>query len=72
MTLNAVAFFALTYHVLWDDYREWFGLIALGLSLFYALLAFVAIRRPSTPAEMALFAPAHRGCFPDHRRTGSN
>ena len=56
MTLNAVAFFALTYHVLWDDYREWFGLIALGLSLFYALVAFVAIRRPSTPAEMALFA----------------
>ncbi len=56
MTLNAVAFFALTYHVLWDDYREWFGLIAVGLSLFYALVAFVAIRRPSTPAEMALFA----------------
>ena len=56
MTLNAVAFFALTYHVLWDDYREWFGLIAVGLSLFYALLAFVAIRRPSTPAEMAIFA----------------
>ena len=56
MTLNAVAFFALTYHVLWDDYREWFGLIAVGLALFYALLAFVAIRRPSTPAEMALFA----------------
>ena len=56
MTLNAVAFFALTYHVLWDDYREWFGLIAVGLSLFYALVGFVAIRRPSTPAEMALFA----------------
>ena len=56
MTLNAVAFFALTYHVLWDDYREWFGLIAVGLSLFYALIAFVAIRRPSTPAEMAIFA----------------
>ena len=56
MTLNAVAFFALTYHVLWDDYRDWFGLIAVGLSLFYALVAFVAIRRPSTPAEMALFA----------------
>ena len=56
MTLNAVAFFTLTYHVLWDDYREWFGLIAVGLSLFYALLAFVAIRRPSTPAEMALFS----------------
>ena len=56
MTLNAAAFFALTYHVLWDDYREWFGLIAVGLSLFYALLGFVAIRRPSTPAEMALFA----------------
>ena len=56
MTLNAVAFFALTYHVLWDDYREWFGLIAVGLSLFYALLAFVAIRRPSTPTEMAIFA----------------
>ena len=56
MTLNAVAFFALTYHVLWDDYREWFGLIAVGLSLFYALIAFVAIRRPSTPAEMEIFA----------------
>ena len=56
MTLNAVAFFALTYHVLWDDYREWFGLIAVGLALFYALVAFVAIRRPSTPVEMAIFA----------------
>jgi len=56
MTLNAVAFFALTYHVLWDDYREWFGLIAVGLALFYSAIAFVAIRRPSTPAEMALFA----------------
>ena len=56
MTLNAVAFFALTYHVLWDDYRDWFGLIALGLSLFYALVAFVAIRRPSTPAEITIFA----------------
>ena len=56
MTLNAVAFFALTYHVLWDDYREWFGLIAVGLALFYALVGFVAIRRPSTPAEMALFS----------------
>lgn len=56
MTLNAVAFFALTYHVLWDDHREWFGLIAVGLALFYALVGFVAIRRPSTPAEMALFA----------------
>lgn len=56
MTLNAVAFFALTYHVLWDDYQEWFGLIAIGLALFYSAVAFVAIRRPSTPAEMALFA----------------
>ena len=56
MTLNAVAFFALTYHVLWDDYREWFGLIAVGLALFYSAIAFVAIRRPSSPAEMALFA----------------
>ena len=56
MTLNAAAFFALTYHVLWDDYREWFGLIAVGLSLFYAVVGFVAMRRPSTPVEMALFA----------------
>ena len=56
MTLNAVAFFALTYHVLWDDYRDWFGLIALGLSLFYALIAFAAIRRPFTPTEIAIFA----------------
>lgn len=56
MTLNAVAFFALTYHVLWDDYQEWFGLIAVCLALFYSAIAFVAIRRPSTPAEMALFA----------------
>ncbi len=56
MTLNSVAFFALTCHILWDDYREWFGLIALGLSLFYALIGFVAIRRPSTPAEIAIFA----------------
>ena len=68
MTLNAVAFFALTYHVLWDDYREWFGLIAVGLALFYALIAFVAIRRPSTPTEMAALCPAHRHRLPHHRR----
>ena len=56
MTINAVAFFGLTYVVLWEDYEEWFGLIAVGLALFYALIAYVVIRRPGTPAEIALFA----------------
>ena len=56
MSLNAAAYFALTYGILSDDYDPWLGPVALGMTLFYGLIAFTAIRRPSSPAQIALFA----------------
>ena len=56
MTVNAAAFFGLTFVFMWDQYHDWFGLITLGLSLLYALVAFAAWRRSGTLNDVALFA----------------
>ena len=56
MVLNASAYLALSYGTLWDDYREWMGLVALGLSLFYVLLGAVALRRGREQYYLALMA----------------
>ena len=58
MTLNAVGYFSLTFVVMWDQYEEWFGLITLGLSLVYGLVAYAALRRTGTPMQVSLFALA--------------
>ena len=58
MTLNAIAYFSLTYALLWDDYKIWFGLIALGLSLFFGLVGYAATRRSGAPREVALYSVA--------------
>ena len=56
MVLNASSYLALSYGTLWDDYREWMGLFALGLSLFYVLLGAVALRRGREQYYLALMA----------------
>ncbi|MBI4339187.1 MAG: DUF2339 domain-containing protein, partial [Chloroflexi bacterium] len=58
MSLNALAFFGSTYLLLWDDYRPWFGFIALALSLFYGLVGYGALKRSGAPPQVALFALA--------------
>jgi uncharacterized membrane protein len=58
MTLNAMAYYGMTYGILWQQYQIWFGLITLGLSLFYGLVGYGAIRRHGAPPQVALFTLA--------------
>ena len=41
MVLNAIAYLALSYAVMWDELSEWMGAFTLALALFYALLAYM-------------------------------
>ena len=41
MVLNAIAYLALSYAVMWEQISEWMGAFTLGLALFYALLAYM-------------------------------
>ena len=56
MSVNAIAYFALTTAILWDDYKGWFGLIAFGLTALYGLIALAALKRSGAPARTAVFA----------------
>ena len=56
MVLNAGAYLALSFGTLWDDYREWMGLLAVGLAVFYVLLGAVALRRGREQYYLALMA----------------
>ncbi len=56
MVLNAGAYLALSYGTLWDDYREWMGLLALGLAVFYAVLGAFVMRRGREQYYLALMA----------------
>ena len=56
MSVNAVAYFALTAAILWGDYEGWFGLIAFSLAAFYGLMAFAALKRSGAHARVAVFA----------------
>ncbi|MCH8308204.1 MAG: DUF2339 domain-containing protein, partial [Proteobacteria bacterium] len=58
ITLNAAGYYALTFGLLWAEYRIWFGGITLSLSLLYGLVAYAAIKRSGAPPEVALFALA--------------
>jgi uncharacterized membrane protein len=58
ITINAAAYFALTFDLLWPKYSDWFGFISLGLSLFYGMVGYAAIQRSGAPPQVALFALA--------------
>ena len=53
--LNATAYYALTFAVLWADYELWFGLISLGISLLYGLVAYGALKRSGAPPALVLY-----------------
>ena len=56
MSVNAVAYFALTAAILWSDYEGRFGLIAFSLAAFYGLMAFAALKRSGAHARVSVFA----------------
>ena len=56
MSVNAIAYFALTTVILWDDYEGWFGLIAFSLTALYGLIALAAFKRSGAPARIGVFA----------------
>jgi uncharacterized membrane protein len=56
ITINAMIFFGLTFRLLWEDYEEWFGGIALGLSLLYCIVAYAVIKRTAAAPQLALFS----------------
>ena len=56
MTINASVFFGLTFRLLWEDYEEWFGGIALSLSLLYCIVAYAVIKRTAAAPQLALFS----------------
>ncbi|MCL0044241.1 DUF2339 domain-containing protein [Dehalococcoidia bacterium] len=57
MILNGFAYYAVTLNI-WDEYQEAFGLMTLGLSLFYGLVGYISIRRSGTPYLIVLFSLA--------------
>jgi uncharacterized membrane protein len=58
MSLNAIAYYGITFGLLWDQYEIWFGLISLSLALFYGLVGYAAIKRSGAPPEVALYSLA--------------
>ncbi len=57
MVLNAIAYLALSYAIMWDELSEWMGAFTLGLALFYALLAYMfhtKVREQPNLARMAV------------------
>lgn len=56
VAINATAYFALTAGILAEDHSAWLGPIALGLALFYGLIAYAALKRRGAPPQVALIA----------------
>jgi uncharacterized membrane protein len=58
ISLNAVAYYGLSYGILWEDYQTWFGLFTLNLSFFYGIVGYLAISRSGASPHVALFSLA--------------
>lgn len=56
MTLNAAAYFGISYGLLYADWRDWMGGFTLLLAAFYGLLGYVIIRRHQEQIRLSLFA----------------
>ena len=54
VAVNGTAFFGLTVEIFRETHEAWFGLIALSLSLLYALITFISMRREGAPRELAV------------------
>ena len=56
MTFNATAYFAISYALLFNEYRDWMGGFSLAIAVFYLGMAYIALRRSLENARMSLFA----------------
>lgn len=56
MTLNAAAYFGISYLLLYGDWRDWLGGFTLLLAAFYGLLGYAIIRRHQEQIRLSLFA----------------
>ncbi|MCX6000778.1 MAG: DUF2339 domain-containing protein [Chloroflexi bacterium] len=56
MTLNAWAYFAVSYVLLWDHHRGWLGAFSLLLAAFFGLLAYLARLRSEQNRRLSQFA----------------
>jgi uncharacterized membrane protein len=55
MVIGAVAYFGISF-LLWEDLRTWMGSLYLVLALFYAGLAYIAIRRGAEYTRLGSFS----------------
>ena len=58
MSVNAIAYYCITFGLLWDQYEVWFGLISLSLALFYGVVGYASIKRSGAPPQVALYSLA--------------
>ena len=56
MTFNATAYFAISYALLFNEYRDWMGGFSLAIAVFYLGMAYIALRRSPENARLSLFA----------------
>ena len=56
MSLNAAAYFGISYGLMWHDLRQWVGAFSLLLALFYGGLAYAAYRRHIEDNRLGFFA----------------
>ena len=56
MIVNAAAYFAISYGLLWEELRPWMGTFSVLMALFYAGIAALAIRRSRENFHLSLTA----------------
>jgi len=56
MSINAAAYFGISYGLMWEDLRVWMGGFTLLLALFYGGLAYLALRRGTENTRLGFFA----------------
>ncbi len=56
ITLNGLAYFGVSYMLMFDEYRVWMGGFTLLLALFYGLLGYGILARFREQAQLSLFA----------------
>lgn len=56
MSLNAAAYFGISYHILWHGYHGWLGLFSFLLAGFYGVLGYIALQRNKENRTLSYFA----------------
>ncbi len=56
MSLNAAAYFGISYHILWHGYHGWLGLFSFLVAGFYGVLGYIALQRNKENRTLSYFA----------------